>query len=182
MPILNEHLTFITMPQNVRKTFFGIPTKVFLPANTDLYRFLSPSGWLPNAMVGRFVTDPFFAGNLMISDCFVDYETFKAIPRFARESGLSVAQVAQPALGVRPAWNPTMSEFGWIRLCRPVYGFKGACNRRLYNSQLKGGGLDQIWIPNLTTEYAYPVGRDRVENLAPSPVPLGANAVKLRTA
>lgn len=171
------------MPPDVRKTFYGIPARIFLPPNTDLYRFLSPWGWLPEAAlaVGSMIDDPFFPGNRVISDCFIDYETFTAIPRFARESGLTVAQVAQPALGVKPAWNPTMSEFGCVRLQRPVFGFKGACNRKMFDSQLKSGGLDQIWIPNLTTDIAHPVGRNRVENLTPNPAAFDPSASRLRS-
>lgn len=109
MPVLNEQITFATMPAKVRKTFFGIPSKVSLRAGTDLYRFLSPRGWLQPSATDFVVCDPFFTGNYVISDCFLDYDTFKAIPRFARASGLTIAQVAQPALGVQPKWNPTMS-------------------------------------------------------------------------
>jgi hypothetical protein len=180
--ILNQQLTFATMPADVRKTFFGIPAKSFLPENTDLYRFLSPCGWIPDAaMASNLADDPFFAGNRVISDCFIDYETFTAIPRFARDSGLTIAQVAQPALGVRPAWNPIMSEFGCVRLQKPVYGFKGACNRKMFDRQLKSGGLDQIWIPNLTTDIAHPVGRNRVENLTPNPTAFEPSATRLRS-
>lgn len=182
MAVLNEQLTFETMPAKVRKTFFGIPSKVFLRAGTDLYRFLSPRGWLQPGPTDLVVSDPFFTGNYLISDCFLDYETFQAIPRFARDSGLTIAQVAQPALGVRPEWNPTMSEFGWIQLQRPVYGFKGACNRKIFDPQLKSGGLDQIWLPNLTTDFAHPMGRTKVENLTPNPEPFAPNETKLRTA
>src|SRR5260370_13000940 len=181
MAILNEHLTFATMPQEVRKTFFGIPGRTLLPANTDLYRFLSPGGWIPDtALVGNLIDDPFFAGNRVMSDCFIDYETFTAIPRFARESGLTIAQVAQPALGVKPAWNPTMSEFGCVRLQRPVFGFKGACNRKMFDRQLKSGGLDQILVPNLTTDVAHPAGRSTVENLTPNPSAFDPSAARLR--
>jgi|SRR5271165_1546516 len=182
MAILNEQLTFATMPPEVRKTFYGIPSRTFLPANTDLYRFLSPWGWLPEyALVGNGIEDPFFPGNRMVSECFVDYETFMAIPRYARESGLTIAQVAQPALGVKPAWNPTMSEFGCVRLQRPAFGFKGACNRKLYDRELKSGGLEQIWVPNLTTDVAHPVGRSQVENLAPNPTAFDPGATRLRS-
>lgn len=181
MSILNEELTFATMPQEVRKTFYGIPARTFLPAHTDLYRFLSPWGWLPDSALGSMIDDPFFPGNRVVRDCFIDYETFTAIPRFARESGITIAQVAQPALGVKPKWNPTMSEFGIVRLQVPVFSFKGACNRKMYDRELKSGGLDQIWVPNLTAAVAHPIGRSRVENLTPNPDPFDPNAARLRS-
>ncbi len=182
MAILNEQLTFATMPQDVRRTFHGIPSRTFLAAHTDLYRFLSPWGWLPDsALAGSMIDDPFFPGNRVISDCFIDYETFTAIPRFARESGLTIAQVAQPALGVKPAWNPTMSEFGCLRLQKPVFGFRGACNRKMYDPELKSAGLEEIWVPNLTTDVAHPVGRSSVVNLTPNPDPFDPSTSRLRS-
>ena len=93
------------------------------------------------------IDDPFFAGNHVIADCFIDYETFMAIPRFARESGLTIAQVAQPALGVKPKWNPTMSEFGIVRLQVPVFGFRGACNRRCMIVSSGRGAWNRFGFP-----------------------------------
>jgi hypothetical protein len=182
MAILNEQVTFATMPHDVRKTFYGIPSRTFFARDTDLYRFLSPSGWFPDQTpFAGLISDPFFPGNRVISDCFIDYETFAAVRRFARESGLTISQVAQPALGIKPSWNPTMSEFGQIRLQNPVFGFKGPCNRKVFDRQLKSGGLDQIWIPNLTVDVARPIGRARVEDLTPNPGVFAANATKLRS-
>jgi len=173
LEVLNSNLRFETAPQNIRKRFWGIAYPTLFPAGTDLYRFLSPQAWNFSMVSSELVSDPFFPGNRVVSDSWIDHETFVEIRRAAHDSDLPIRSVAQSGLGVKPDWNPTMQEFGWVKLRRPVFGLVGASNRRLFSSSLSGAGIQQIWMPNLTTEAAVPIGRASIAALVPSFATMG---------
>lgn len=166
--ILNSNLRFETAPQDVRKRFWGMAYPTLFPAGTDLYRFLSPQAWNLGMVSSGMVDDPFFPGNKVVSDSWIDHQTFAEIRRAAHDSDLPISTVAQSGLGVNYRWSPSMREFGWVKLRYPVYGLVGASNRRLFSPSLSGGGIQQIWMPNLTTDIAVPIGRAPMEALVPS--------------
>jgi hypothetical protein len=173
MAVLNSGINFRNAPQEIRKRFWGPADTIFFPAGTDLYRFLSPPGWHFDLLTQDATEDPFFPGNRVLSDSWVDCDTFADIARWAHETDLPIAVIAQTGLGVKATWNPSMAEFGWVKLRVPAYGLKGASNRRVFDRYLSGEGITQIWMPNITTDVALPGGRATVEALIPSFADLG---------
>jgi hypothetical protein len=165
--------TFRTAPQEVWKTLWGIGHTTFFPAGTDLYRFLSPQAWHFDLLVQDATARPFFPGSRTISDFWMDHETFADIRRWAHESELPISTAAHSGLGVKYKWNPSMAEFGRVMLS--ACGSKGSSNRKMFDRYLSGPGIQQIWMPNITTDVAAPVGRAKIEALVPSFAEVGKN-------
>lgn len=175
MPVLNEDLVFNHAPRGVRSAF----------VNSSARRHRFDAGWELFKFTGYRVFSPDNKGRIApISPwwCSVHPVPSTIIPGLdqllqeASRLGLTPLDYAREFLAVQHGWNSLadvqlgLARIQKLRLLQPVYGFYGLVNpqvndrlrlkkpaRRGESSLFRGGAI-QIWIPNLTTEYAIPTG------------------------
>lgn len=174
MPVLNENLVFNHAPRDVRSAFVNSTAyRHRFDAGWELFKFTDYHIFTPDKKTGSIrPISPWW--------CSVHPVPGTSIPGLdqileeASQLGLTPLEYAREVFAVQYRWNALadmhlgLARIQKLRLLQPVYGFYGLVkpqvNDRLPLKKPRGpaglfrGGAIQIWMPNLTAEYAIPTG------------------------
>ncbi len=150
MSLLNETTSFTDLGMEARQSFAGgIATKKLLNPGTSLFRFSGHNG---------------------ISPVWAETNQLGGILLSAKASGKRLDQYIRERLAVLRMWNPGMSYLLIAELTQAVWGFRGVIekqneaaaymdkNSQQYKTRFTkpvffGGGIRQVFIPNLTQQH-----------------------------
>jgi hypothetical protein len=142
MPILNEGVSFDSLPADNRQAFNGKGIPRLFPAGWQLYKFTKhPLSSLMSPWWSS--VEPLDTGDpgLKVS-----------LERAARLA-VTPQQLARVRSAVTQQWN-SMDNLLRIKLTRPVYGFVGRCSSQRVDQDVSPkvvfiGGAWQVFIPGL---------------------------------
>lgn len=178
MPALNESLVFGHTPEWVRKAFQNSNARRHkFDVGWELFKFTQFEAFQPDRAGNRALgapLSPWWCSMLPVPGTPIP--GLDQLIEEARNLGLTLLEYAREYLAVMHSWNSLadtqigLAKLQKVRLIKPVYGFYGKVQRqandrvplrnpgRLGGRAFLAGGAIQIWIPNLTADYAMPSG------------------------
>jgi hypothetical protein len=158
--ILNEDLRFVDLDATVKLAFRGVPDRISLTPNVQLYK------WTSHPLVHGTRITPWwsFVQTTRLPSGMVA-EGFRIAEERAARLGKSHREFTRARAAVSGQFGNTMSNLLVIRLNVQVWGFAGQASgqrefadeeRELRDVYLIGGG-HQVWIPNLTPRHVTPI-------------------------
>ncbi|HMP03192.1 MAG TPA: hypothetical protein PKD86_17645 [Gemmatales bacterium] len=178
MPALNDSLVFVHAPAGVRQAFqCGTARRHEFAAGWELFKFTGFEAFQPDRRGNRSLgtpLSPWWCSILPVPG--TDIPGLDDYRSQADQLGLSMLEYAREYLAVMHSWNSLadtqmgLAKIQKVKLQKPVYGFYGKVQRqandrvplrqpgRLGGRSFLAGGAIQIWIPNLTSEFAMPCG------------------------